>query len=697
MESISFAGTTYQFPNRAGENGWATALTSYLRAIGTYAQTTSNQRVGTRVATTTPVTVASSDYAVIVKLTAPGAVAVTLPAGATGRTFVITDGTGDAYTNNITITPDGTDKIQGASSYVMNENYGSVTLIWDAAASSPSWRIASSFAGDNPVVASLRATAGTASTSTTTGTIIVTGGVGVSGAIYAGSLQATPVGSTTAASGAFTTLTSTGASTLGSASNAVVTIGHSASTAAHLAYGRSLTFTGDTGGDAVLALVSASTNNAILTVNGPDNAGAASSLYFKSASSVRWRIQSGQSYTGYAGQTADALLFVNDPNSAPVASLEPGAIGKLRLYSNAGANNEYLELSKTASGGVSVIDSNKTSGGTARSIEIRVAGTAAVTVNASATASTSTTTGAAVVTGGLGVSGAIYAGSLQNTPVGSTTASSGAFTTLTSTGASTFGSAGNAVVTIGHTGSTAAQLMYGNSFTMAGAGAGGGTAVDLDFIINTGATTRSPAFRAHNGTHQSRIGLQGSTSGLITGATTGGLCIRSDGVGIWFSGDSGGTTHGSCSTAGEWTFPLQPAFMMQKTGSQTIEVGSENVDWTGTEVYDQGSDFDGTSTFTAPVTGIYEFCGCVFISSQTTVLNDTMELILRVNSVDVLTIARHVVQVGVAATNYNMNFTTRWKVTAGHTVVIKMSNGGTNTATIGGGADRTWFSGQLVA
>jgi hypothetical protein len=49
-------------------------------------------------------------------------------------------------------------------------------------------------------------TAGTASSSTTTGTVVVTGGVGVSGAIYAGSVQNTPVGSTTASSGAFTTL-----------------------------------------------------------------------------------------------------------------------------------------------------------------------------------------------------------------------------------------------------------------------------------------------------------------------------------------------------------------------------------------------------------------------------------------------------------------------------------------------------------
>ena len=59
------------------------------------------------------------------------------------------------------------------------------------------------------------------------------------------------------------------------------------------------------------------------------------------------------------------------------------------------------------------------------------------------TASTSSTTGALVVSGGLGVAGSINAGgefksaSIQNTPIGSVTRSSGAFTTLTANGTTT--------------------------------------------------------------------------------------------------------------------------------------------------------------------------------------------------------------------------------------------------------------------
>lgn len=49
-------------------------------------------------------------------------------------------------------------------------------------------------------------------------------------------------------------------------------------------------------------------------------------------------------------------------------------------------------------------------------------------------ASTGTTTGALVVRGGAGITGDIYAGSIQNTPIGSTTASTGTFTVLKATG-----------------------------------------------------------------------------------------------------------------------------------------------------------------------------------------------------------------------------------------------------------------------
>lgn len=63
------------------------------------------------------------------------------------------------------------------------------------------------------------------------------------------------------------------------------------------------------------------------------------------------------------------------------------------------------------------------------------------------------------------------------------------------------------------------------------------------------------------------------------------------------------------STAGERTMPLQPAFTAIVSGAQNNVTG-DSTTYTvqfGNVLVDQNSDYDGTSTFTAPVTGIYSF------------------------------------------------------------------------------------------
>ena len=55
---------------------------------------------------------------------------------------------------------------------------------------------------------------------------------------------------------------------------------------------------------------------------------------------------------------------------------------------------------------------------------------AGAVILANTTASTNTTSGALQVAGGAGIAGAVYAGSIQNTPIGSVTPSTGAFTTV---------------------------------------------------------------------------------------------------------------------------------------------------------------------------------------------------------------------------------------------------------------------------
>lgn len=66
------------------------------------------------------ITVTTADYTIIVNKSVGAATTVNLPASpATGLTFVIKDGKGDANTNNITITP-AAGNIDGAGTHVMN-------------------------------------------------------------------------------------------------------------------------------------------------------------------------------------------------------------------------------------------------------------------------------------------------------------------------------------------------------------------------------------------------------------------------------------------------------------------------------------------------------------------------------------------------------------------------------------------------
>lgn len=70
----------------------------------------------------------SDQSMVVVDKTDGAATAITLPANPlNGHSILIKDGKGDAGTNNITITP-ASGTIDGAATYVISENYGSVIL-----------------------------------------------------------------------------------------------------------------------------------------------------------------------------------------------------------------------------------------------------------------------------------------------------------------------------------------------------------------------------------------------------------------------------------------------------------------------------------------------------------------------------------------------------------------------------------------
>jgi hypothetical protein len=83
------------------------------------------------IVTTNTLTVDTTHNRIISNPTVAGAVTITLPlAPVTGREIVIKDGKGDAATNNITISGNGK-TIDGNANFVINNNYDSVTIIYN--------------------------------------------------------------------------------------------------------------------------------------------------------------------------------------------------------------------------------------------------------------------------------------------------------------------------------------------------------------------------------------------------------------------------------------------------------------------------------------------------------------------------------------------------------------------------------------
>ena len=80
----------------------------------------------------TPYAVLVTDDVVLCNLAAPGPVAITLPVGAThlGAHLVVKDKRGDAGVNNITVTPNGAETIDGAPFHVIGINLDSRTFVW---------------------------------------------------------------------------------------------------------------------------------------------------------------------------------------------------------------------------------------------------------------------------------------------------------------------------------------------------------------------------------------------------------------------------------------------------------------------------------------------------------------------------------------------------------------------------------------
>ena len=111
-------------------------------------------------------------------------------------------------------------------------------------------------------------------------------------------------------------------------------------------------------------------------------------------------------------------------------------------------------------------------------------------------------------------------------------------------------------------------------------------------------------------------------------ATNSDLYIDTKGSGSIYLRPGGSTPSMTIAGDGAITKPLQPAFLAYPnaianvTGNGTVYT----VVWAN-EVYDQGSDFDGTSTFTAPVAGKYTITAMVEMTNLSATTNATLNIV----------------------------------------------------------------------
>ena len=177
-----------------------------------------------------------------------------------------------------------------------------------------------------------------------------------------------------------------------------------------------------------------------------------------------------------------------------------------------------------------------TNGTTAMSLDVDSLdiATKITTVNINATtASTSTTTGALVVDGGMGVAGEMFVGgaisaqsasfaSINNTPIGNTTPSTGAFTSLSTTGNTTIGG------TLGVTGATTLAALGATTGSFSSTLAVTGTSTFTGAITANGGIGAASASITNNATVGGTFGVTGATTLSSTLAVTGDTTLTGD-------------------------------------------------------------------------------------------------------------------------------------------------------------------------
>ena len=285
--------------------------------------------------------------------------------------------------------------------------------------------------------------------------------------IGGGTIDGTPIGSITPASGAFTTLTSTGATNLNTTGGAGTNIGHANSTTTLVG-----TIRVNTTGSGSTTIGNANSPTTVGGTLGVTGATTLSSLEVTGAST----------FTGGL--------------STSKATITGGSIDGTPIGATTASTGRFTTL--TSTGNASLGGTLGVTGATTLSSTLAVTGA-------------STFTGLSTFNGGLSTSNAtITGGSINGTAIGVTTPSSGAFTTLSSSGATNLGTGSNAATLIGSGSGATTGIGAGTSSGAVTIGRSGGT-----LTVNSAATF------AGNATVGGTLGVMGATTLSSTLAVTG--------------------------------------------------------------------------------------------------------------------------------------------------------------------------------
>lgn len=407
--------------------------------------------------------------------------------------------------NNVTISADDVDDaltlVAGNfMQFVPNEAGDEITI--NAAST-----ISASFdGGDVALITNFLSTQ--AATSTTNGAVRIYGGLGVGGAIYASSIQNTPIGSSTKATGGFTSLTAVGTTTL----EGIVNInGLDVSTSITPLGTGTVTINPNTAGTINKMSIGATTRDT----------GAFTTLAANSTTTLTGAVDiNGSNVNTVISPTGTGTVTIQPAGGLTVNPTILGTINNASIGASTRSTGAFTTLAANSATTLTANTASTTTGTGTLVVTGGVGVSGQATINnisiTANTASSSTATGALIITGGAGIGGDIYAGSIQSTPIGATTRSTGAFTTLAANNDVTF------TKNVESTTTTSGTLVVTGGIGLSGNINAGGSASVVG-LTSTSTVSLSPA--------SANVTISPTGTGTVTINPVAGLTINPTAIG----------------------------------------------------------------------------------------------------------------------------------------------------------------------